>query len=236
MRTNSMPQSDILQYIIEKGLPPGENLPTIQHISEEMDVSVAKTREGLEVARALGIVEVKPGRGTRVAEYSFVPAATLSVVYAIGQDETHFKHIRALRNVIEEGFWAEATAKLDAADLADLNEILAEAFKLLELNPIKVPAQEHRAFHLKIFSRLNNPFVDGILHAYWEAHDAFGLNTYADLSYHQTVWEYHAGMVRAIEAGDAEKGRRLLVEHMNLVRHHKDIERARSFISAQAEH
>jgi len=227
LRNQPALQSDILRYIVDNGYEPGDQLPTIQEISRDMDVSVAKTRESLEVARALGIVEIKPGRGTRVAQYSFEPACTLSVLYAIGVGQTrhNFKYVRQLRNAIEVSFWAEATGKLTDEDLEDLYKLIDKAFVLLERSPIKVPADEHRAFHLKIFSRLGNPFVDGFLKAYWEAHDSFGLNTYANLNYHMKVWNYHKRIVDSIKEGNAQLGRVLLIEHYNLLRHQEDVER-----------
>ena len=68
-----------------------------------------------------------------------------------------------------------------------------------------------------IFAGLNNSFVSGVLEAYWDVYEAFGLNMYADLDYLRRVWGYHERMVDAIEAGDIEASRRLLVEHMNLL-------------------
>ncbi|GAB4477612.1 MAG: FadR/GntR family transcriptional regulator [Anaerolineae bacterium] len=224
-------QSDILRYILENGYGPGDRLPTIQTISQAMDVSVAKARESLEVARALGIVEVKPGRGTRVSPYSFAPAATLGALFAIGMDEAHFAHLRELRKALEIQFWDEATGQLTPADLDRLRELIAAAFNMLETDPVQVPAKEHRAFHLTIFSHLDNLFVLGILEAFWEAYEAFGLNLYRELSYHRTVWEYHARMVDAIEAGDIERGRRLLIEHMNLMQFRQAAERSENSAS-----
>ncbi len=210
-------QSDILRYILENGYGPGDRLPTIQSISQTMDVSVAKVRESLEVARALGFVEIKPGRGTRVAPYSFAPVVTLGALFAIGLDEAHFTHLRELRKALEIQFWDEATGQLNAADIGRLRELIAAAFNMLQADPVQVPAKEHRAFHLTIFSHLDNLFVLGILEAFWEAYEAFGLNLYRELSYHRTVWEYHTRMVDAIEVGDIDLGRRLLIEHMNLM-------------------
>ncbi len=227
MRDTPKIQSDILQYIVDKGFMPGDQLPTIQDISEELGVSVAKTRESLEVARALGIVEIKPGRGTRVAEYSFEPAVRLSVLYSIGMGTTRhfFKYVRQMRNAIEVSFWAEATRKLEKKDIDDLQQVVDDAFAKLEKSPIQVPALEHRAFHLGMFSRLGNPFTEGFLKAYWEAHDAFGLNMYAEIDYHKRVWDYHDRILDTIRQGDTETGRKLLIEHFNLVRHQEDLER-----------
>lgn len=228
MRNTPKIRSDILQYIVDKGFMPGDKLPTISEISEELGVSVAKTRESLEVARALGIVEIKPGRGTRVAEYSFEPAVTLSVLYSIGMGTTRhfFKYVRQMRNAIEVSFWAEATRKLDSKDIETLQLLVDEAFQMLDQTPIRVPAREHRAFHLGLFSKLGNPFTDGFLMAYWEAYDAFGLNTYADIDYHKKVWTYHNRILQTVRDGETELGRKLLIEHFNLVRHHDDMERS----------
>ena len=55
-------------------------LPTLNELSQELGVSVASLREQLEVARALGLVEVKPGRGgTRRLAFSFTPAIRQSL-------------------------------------------------------------------------------------------------------------------------------------------------------------
>lgn len=210
-------QNDVLRYIVENDYRPGDQMPTIQEVAQALGVSVAKARESLEIARALGIVEIKPGRGMRVAEYRFGPAATISALYAIGQNGLHFAHLREVRNALEIHFWEEAVGLLEPEDLIRLRSLIATASRLLQRQPIQVPAAEHRQFHMTIFARLENPFVSGILEAFWEAYEAFGLNLYQDLSYHRTVWNYHERIVDAIEAGDAETSRRLLVEHMNLL-------------------
>jgi DNA-binding FadR family transcriptional regulator len=210
-------RSDVLRYIVENEYQPGEKLPTIQQISQELGTSVAKTRESLEVARALGAVDIKPGRGTEVAEYRFTPAVSLSALYAIGQDFAKFEELRRARNALEIFFWEDAVRCLDKGKLARLRALVEGANERLARTPLQVPASEHRRFHLLIFAGLNNSFVFGILEAYWDVYEAFGLNMYADLEYLQRVWGYHERMVDAIEAGDIETSRRMLVEHMNLL-------------------
>lgn len=213
----SFPQSSVLRYIVDKGHKPGDQLPTIQQISREMGISIAKMREELEIARALGVVEVKPGRGTRVTEYRFAPIVTMSALYAIGQDAQHFEHLREMRNALEIAFWDQAVSQLTAPNIASLRSLITAAQARLATQPIQVPANEHRAFHLTIFSRLDNPFVIGILEAFWEAYEAFGLNLYYEIEYHRKVWDYHEQIVNAVAKGDVDASRRLLVEHMNLL-------------------
>lgn len=210
-------ESDILRFIIDNGYRPGDQLPTIQEISRALGVSVAKTRESMEIARALGMLEIKPGRGMRVRPYDFAPAVSISGLYAIGLDEANFAHLRDLRDGVEIQFWEPAVGCLTAADISELRSLMAEASRQLARQPVQVPIREHRAFHMMLFSRLENPFVLGILAAFWDAYEAFGLHLYRDISYHRNVWRYHEQIVDAIEAGDIEASRRLLVEHMNLL-------------------
>lgn len=216
MRLSAL-HSDILRYIIENGYKPGDPLPTIQQVSQDLGVSVAKTRESLEIARALGMLEIKPGRGTQVREFTFKPAVELSALYAIGLDGHNFEHLRSMRDAVEIQFWEEAVSELTAEDLEGLRALIETAEQHLQHEPAQMPANEHRRFHLLIFSRLDNPFVYGFLEAFWDAYEAFGLHLYPDLSYLRLVWDYHRRIVDAIEAKDISGSRRLLIEHMNLL-------------------
>ena len=73
--------------------------------------------------------------------------------------------------------------------------------------------------HLCVFGKLGNPFVLGILEAYWEAYEAVGLNVYTDYGYLREVWTYHQKMVDAILAGDIDAGYQALVDHTDLLYH-----------------
>lgn len=216
MRSEAI-QSDILRFILENGYRPGDALPTIQEISHALDISVAKARESLEIARMMGVAEIKPGRGTRVAQYRLAPSMALSALYAIRHEEASFEQLRAVRKALEIQFWEEAVTRLGPEDIETLRTLVRQAELLLQATPIQVPAREHRAFHLTIFARLENPFVMGILETFWDVYEAVGLNHYRELAYHQRVWQYHSWMVDAIEAGEADRGRQLLIEHMNLL-------------------
>lgn len=194
-------------------------LPTLSELSQELDVSVASLREQLEVARALGLIEVKPGRGkTRRRDYSFTPAVRQSLQYALALDNEHFRKYAELRNRVESAFWYEAVEKLTDADKKELRTIIDRAWEKLRGQPIQVPHEEHRNMHLLIYRRLENPFVTGILEAYWEAYETVGLNVFAGgYDYLQEVWRYHQDMVEAISNGDYKAGYEALIAHTDLL-------------------
>ena len=195
-------------------------LPSLSDLSRELGLSVASLREQLEVARALGLVEVRPRLGTRRRTYSFTPAVRQSLRYALALNDEHFRKYSELRNHVEFAFWYEAVEKLTGEDKAELRAIVARAWEKLRRAQIQVPHEEHRNLHLLVYSRLENPFVTGILEAYWDAYESVGLNVFAGGDdYLQEVWQYHEKMVEGICNGDFEAGYEALVKHTDLLHH-----------------
>ena len=211
--------SEFMRYLAthedaERGLLP------LKDLSAKLGISVASLREQLEVARALGLVEVRPRLGTRRRSYSFTPAIRQSLHYALALSDEHFQKYAELRNHVESAFWYQAVQNLTEADKQELQNLVVRAWEKLHGSPIQVPHEEHRNLHLKIYSRLENPFVTGILEAYWEAYEAVGLNVFAGgYEYLQEVWQYHQSMVEAICRGDFGAGYEALVQHTDLLYH-----------------
>jgi DNA-binding FadR family transcriptional regulator len=211
--------SEFLHYLatheeVESGLP------SLKNLSMELGVSLASLREQLEVARALGLVEIKPRLGMRRRDYSFTPAVRQSLGYALKLNNEHFRKYAELRNHVESAFWHQAVCKLTDSDKQELQNLVARAWEKLRGTPIQVPHEEHRNLHLKIYSRLENPFVTGLLEAYWEAYESVGLNVFAGgYEYLEEVWQYHQEMVEAICKGNFEAGYQALVRHTDLLYH-----------------
>ena len=209
--------SEFMRYLathkeVENGLP------SLKDLSVELRVSLATLREQLEVARALGLVEVRPRLGTRRREYSFAPAVKQSLQYALALNDENFRKYSELRKHVEAAFWYEAVEKLTETDKKELQALMTRAWEKLRGLQIQVPHEEHRNLHLLIYSRLENPFVTGILEAYWDAYEAVGLNVFAGgYEYLQEVWGFHQKMVEAICVGDFKAGYEALIAHTDLL-------------------
>ncbi len=209
--------SEFLRYLATHS-EVDDGLPSLKDLSVELRVSLASLREQLEVARALGLVEVRPRLGTRRRSYSFTPAIRQSLGYALALNDVHFQKYSELRNHVESAFWYEAVEKLTEEDRQEMQSLVARAWEKLNRAQIQVPHEEHRNLHLLIYRRLENPFVTGILEAYWEAYEAVGLNVFAGgYDYLQEVWRYHQKMVEAVCIGDYKAGYEALIAHTDLL-------------------
>ncbi|HRE46347.1 MAG TPA: FCD domain-containing protein [Aggregatilineales bacterium] len=212
--------SDLLNYILDHRLQPGDSLPPLTELQKDLGVNVGKLREQLEVGRALGLVEVRPRTGIRCKPYDFFPAVRLSLLYALSMSENAFAAFTELRNHLEIAFMEEACEQLSAADFAALRSLISIARAKLTNSPsIQIPHEEHRAFHMGLFRYLANPFVISLLEGYWEAYEAVELNTYADLHYWQEAWDYHERILDHLERQEFEAARGAFLEHTDLMRH-----------------
>ena len=210
--------SEFLNYLVELNAEPGTRLPPINDLAVILGISSGKLREQLEVAKELGLVEVRPKTGIRVRGFSFFPTVQTGLRFALALDRAYFSEYSQLRNRIESSFWHEAVELLLTDDKVYLKELMDRAWTKLEGDPIQLPHNEHRDLHLTIYSRLNNAFVLGMLKAYWDAYEAVGLDRYEDFTYLREVWTYHGRMVAAIHNAEFDEGYEALVAHNALLR------------------
>jgi DNA-binding FadR family transcriptional regulator len=162
-------------------------------------------------------VEVRPRLGIETRDFSPAAALSVSMRFALAKDRSYFDQIEELREVIEANYWHQAVQALNEGDKKDLMDLMERAWTLLKGEPVQIPHEEHRQLHLTIFSRLENEFVKGFLHAYWDAYESVGLNVFTDYPYLEAVWEHHQVMVDAILDKNLDIGHQALVEHFGIL-------------------
>ena len=222
--------SDFLKYLADCEHRNQERIPPLSVLSQQLGISTATLREQLEVARALGLVEVRPRTGIRRLPYTFRPAVLKSLAYSVRVDPESFKAYSDFRQHIEAAYWYQAVSLMTPEDHAYLRVLVNNAFEKLHGNPVQIPHYEHRELHLTIYRRLDNPFVLGALEAYWEMYEAVGMDVYTDLNYQERVWQYHQRMVDEISSGNFTAGYQALMEHMDLI-----FQRSKPFVSQNFE-
>jgi len=215
-----------IEYLLSKSLQGKQKLPPIAIIAEELGISVPNVREQLAIAKLLGLINLQPRTGITILPYDFAPAVKTSLYYAVKTNHTYFEQFSDLRNQIEKAYFVPAVLCLQERDIEALLQIVEIAMGQLEGDPIRIPHEEHKIFHLKIYKNLDNVFIDGILEAYWDMYEIVGLNTYADITYLQQVWKYHQEIVQAIVNNEIKKAYRLLEDHIALIDTRKDILRS----------
>lgn len=210
-------QSKLLQFITQRIKEGRDDLPPIQELSEQLEMSVPTLREQIEALKMLGLLDARPRHGLHIREIDISTGLRQATIIAASIDMKYFYQFSDLRDRIEQAWFISATEKLEQADVDRLEQYVINANAKLHGNPIQIPHREHKELHLSIYKKLDNLFVTGILNTYWTLYEAVGLNLYTDLNYQNKVWEYHNNIVEAIKRKDYQKGLLLLNEHMKLL-------------------
>jgi len=209
--------SEFIKYLALLEESKANQIPALDQLSKELGINRAALREQVAVARALGLVTVKPRTGTQRLDYTFTSTIRQSLGYAILQSRANFEKYSELRTHIESAYFDEAVKKLSKEDIAELKILVENAWKKLRGTPPQIPHEEHRDLHVKMYCRLDNIFVTGIIEAYWEAYEAVELNVFTNYSYLTKVWTYHTDIIDFIERGEFEMARKRLVDHTELI-------------------
>jgi DNA-binding FadR family transcriptional regulator len=217
MNQNNTNLSEFMTYLASIPETSSQKIPPLNLLSRELGISVATLREQLEEARSLGIVEVKPKAGIRKLPYDFSTALKPGLTYAVHEGCISYQQFADLRKHLETAYFVEAAQSLDWTAIEKLEELVNEAFEIIQHTPGKVPAAQHREFHTLIYKHLNNQYLNGVLDAYWEVYHLSGLEVYPDISYIERVWQYHSRIVDQLQKKNFSEGLTLLVEHMDLL-------------------
>lgn len=201
--------------ILEKGLAPGDPLPTEADLCETLGVSRSSVREAMRTLASLDIVEVRHGRGTFVGRLSLSPLVSGLVFRSLlnpGGQFTSLRDVVDFRIALDLGI-AEELVELHRGRQHPELEELVEGMRQRTARG-ETFAEEDGAFHAGLLADIDNALVRQLVGALWEVHTdvvpRLGIPQAEDIEH--TV-EAHAHMLSALEAGDLEAYREAVVEH-----------------------
>jgi DNA-binding FadR family transcriptional regulator len=208
----------ILGLIRERGLRVGDAVPTEIELIEQLSVSRNSVREAMRALRTLGIVEVRHGHGTYVADVP-LPALSPSLAFRalVEPDEDRLKGLRNLvdvRELVEVGVVDRLVGRVPAEALDALEE-LCDQMASTHLDP-----RLDREFHRTLFGCLDNPLIGQLADLFWDAYLAAraGMDLEPPQAATGRTVALHRGIVAALRAGDAAAARDATVEHFTEIK------------------
>lgn len=204
----------IKQYIISKGLQPGDPLPTEAKLCEDLGVSRSSVREALRHLQALDIVTVHQGRGTFVSDMSLRPLVKSLVMRAsLGTDNfTSLREVVEIREVLDLGLARKVVAAMAGQHHDHLHNITRVMIEKAERNESFV--DEDIAFHRGLLRSLGNQLVEQLTSAMWIIHMAVIPDLPAgDRQSMIETARAHEQMLNAAEKGNVEEYERALNAH-----------------------
>lgn len=174
---------------------PGQRLPE-ERLSEELGVSRIPVREALHALAAEGLVTLAPRRGASVTTHTRAQVQELVEVRAT-----------------LEGLNARLAARRhDPKQIADLKRIVEASIRITEKSDVAEIQEHNERFHAAVEDIAANSVLMGIVRSLRDR-TALIFAKQSRIRVRQN-WEEHAGIMRAIIAGDAELAGLLATRHV----------------------
>ena len=146
-------QEEIINYIVQKDLKPGDRLPAEPEIATRLGVSRNAVREALRALGGKGIIEVRRGLGTYIKEFNLSDFLT-DFAYSLLIDGESARELYELRKRLELSYIKEAVGEITDEDIKKMESILEGMRAKVELGE-RFP-EEDMELHRVIFHNVEN--------------------------------------------------------------------------------
>ena len=215
--------------LIKQGeLKPGDSLLSERELCERFNVSRTSVRKALAILSGMGLVEVTPRSGARVAQASSQMAID-SISQMIARNRYQAVHLYEVRRLIEVQAARLAAVRRDEADVIKLRE-LHNLIKDSLQNP-EVLHQADMRLHIGIAESTKNPFfaelMSVLIAAYMEIFNVVWApwgSEEEEQALFAHYFQQHSMIVEAIASKDPEAAATYMTQHVDDSR--KQYERA----------
>jgi GntR family transcriptional repressor for pyruvate dehydrogenase complex len=219
----------IVQYLLSGDLKPGDKLPTEHEFAQQLGVGRNSIREAIKMLSSIGVIEIKRGAGTFIAESmssSILNPLILSLVFEQGVSG----ELLELRLLLDTGvaeLIIEKASDQDITRLEEANQMFhEETLKEHHDNP-HVLRDFDLNFHRLFYELAGNTLLDKIAQAIYTLFFASIEETVeADP---MTAYENHQKVIEAMKQRDVELLRQRMRESLSNYLSHDIIEDIRHY-------
>jgi len=197
----------IKNLLLEKKLKPGDMLPSEGALAESMKVSRGPVREAMKILSAFGIVEIKRGDGTYIAEpnnKSIVDPFLLRLILS----DANAREMAELRELLETQIVTLVIRNATKEDLDTLEQIhsnMKKAFEMSSDNRKMDLLEYDLKFHSALGKATNNVLVEAIYGFTMELFKPYVAKTYDNSENGMRAIALHEGIMEAIREKNITK-------------------------------
>jgi len=205
---------EVLGRVRRGAWPVGKRLPSERTLIEEFKVSRVPLREALSSLRALGVLETRPGSGTRVARVTAQTIAQLLPLLVTLEGERTFAQIFELRLALETQTAALAAERRADHDLLQLRDFTRQFREDLD-SGIETAIETDLDFHVRIAEATHNPLFAVLMKSLAElVKHVQRESCQEDPVRRRRAVESHEAIVDAIDARDPQRARAEMEAHL----------------------
>lgn len=182
---------------------PGSRLPPELELAKKLGVSRTPVREAMKVLQAVGVLEIKRGNGTYIAE-SITPNTIQPLIFNLVLKRGTPSELSELRLLFEESYIKLAARKRTEQDLRSLQDSLArmQALLLQERHDPELVTQEDLQFHYLLLHSTHNELVYEIGKVIMDLFAVTILTSHEKREVSQLAFENHRHIFECIDKRD----------------------------------
>jgi len=214
----------IVQYIVDKQLPPGAKLPSIRELSAAWRCNPSQVRTGLITLATMGVIEMHPRAGSFVRQLSSSDMDGLLVLFfrlgMLGSkaDTINFYEVKRL---LDKEIFPSAVKYRTDRDLYDLDLIIGRQQLVLDKPHLFI--EEDELFHVRLAQILRNPLIEFLMAAVQGMIRPYR-KEYMNEEICRAAYQDHVDLLAAMRAERPEDADR--IAHVHSLRRLQQLERA----------
>ncbi|GMQ94646.1 MAG: FadR/GntR family transcriptional regulator [Acidimicrobiia bacterium] len=203
---------NLLNYVLTSDLQRGDRLPSERELARAAGVSRSVMREALKALGFLGLIEVRPGDGTYLAntESALLPKV-IEWSLLLGEKPTH--DVLEARTYVEVAVARIAAVRRQDGHIDELREQL-EAMRKAATDRAAF-SDADVSFHLTLARASGNVVFGDILNSMHALLLVWSKKTIEDSEDLASYYEEHLAVFEAVEARDADAAATAMSDHMS---------------------
>ena len=199
--------TSIGEYIVGKGLQPGDALPPEPVLASSLGISRNILREALRHYRTLGLIESRPKLGTVIR--TLIPDNPYAGYFPILASQTDLRpKLAEMRECLETGFIPYILHRIKSEDLQHLEKVCERVKSAYTPEQLVFTDME---FHIALLEIADNPLLSGLIPLVVHFFAAEGRQE--PTSDPMREYRLHRDIFEALSAGDEIRLRDLLRQH-----------------------
>ncbi len=211
--TDVDPAERIRRLIFERGLSPGDRLPSVRDLSRLWQATLVEVRIALAHAKQIGLIDTRARSGAYVRDAA--PTLPDPAIDGLRVVDRHQLYLSQAREVLEVETAAAAAQQRTPRDLAAMRAALDEWLRInrrgLEVQAIEPDTR----FHLAIADAAGNPVLTGLVQQCLRRQLMFECGLPITPAGHRRIVQIHRDIYQAIEDRDADAARQSMRAHMH---------------------
>ncbi|HYE83767.1 MAG TPA: FCD domain-containing protein [Clostridia bacterium] len=198
--------NSIKNLLIMKKLIPGDRLPSESELCKSMAVSRSSLREAMKILSAFGIVEIKRGDGTYIAQadnkIKFDP-----FLFSLIQSQPDIKDLAQLRGTLEHAVVKLIIENAEDEDIENIRKAHLEMEKVIQQGVFTTQAISYceANFHNALGHATRNKLVEKIYNFVMELFNPFIKRTHENEKTGESVLRIHKNILDSLAEKDMRK-------------------------------